>query len=171
MNILHHFTAQHVILRSRTPDVQKLSIQIWFLNFFKIDFSKPWVFKIANLSHFTPRTLNYKSFSQGKQSGYLDIDFKDFISKLFAKRILNLFTNFLHLLYPYFCPEKPIFPNSWKQIMFYLVFSNKWSGTRLWTSIILRLSGKLSYSQAGPTRSSYQFANSSFFIIYLFIYF
>ena len=82
---LHHFTAQHVILRSRTPDFQNCQSRFDFLNFSKLIF-KTLGFQNYQSFPFYPQDFELQKFFSRKQSGYLDIDFKDFISKLFAKR-------------------------------------------------------------------------------------
>ena len=118
--------------------------------------SKPWVFKFANLSHFTPRTWNYKSFL--KKTIWMvsifqtvaswkegDTISKDLISN-FYKRALNFSTSFKT------SPKEPFSSKFWNQAKFlprvfqklayycenskisHLAFiskKKKWCGTRL----------------------------------------
>ena len=110
---------------------------------------------------------------QGKQPGYLDIDFQDFISKLFAKRFQISLQNFLHLLYPYFCPKKkPIFPKTNKVLSriikipkkrsYFFCFYFQINGAGPAFEIASYSDSQVSsYFQARPTRRSHQLANSS----------
>ena len=59
-----HITALHS-MSFRGPEllISKFQSRLEFQLFSK-SISKPWVFKIINSSHFTPRTLNFKIFPQ-----------------------------------------------------------------------------------------------------------